>query len=69
MNDGYFAFKHQNYKKLTNLERAQIKRSDERYSNTCITDLPKMWSPNYKITKRLMFGFRVQRYMETILSG
>ena len=50
------------------MERAQIKRSDERYSNTCITDLPKMWSPNFKITKRLMFGFR-ERYMETILSG
>ena len=56
MNDGYFAFKQQSYKKLTNLERAQIKRSNERYSNTCITDLPK----------RLMFGFRV---LETILSG
>jgi len=46
-------------KKLINLERAEILRSAEVYSNTCIIDVPKIWSTNYKITKRLMFGFRV----------
>ena len=48
MNDGYFAFKQQSYKKLTNLERAEIIRSDEVYSNTCIINVPKMCSPSYK---------------------
>ena len=46
-------------KKLPNLERAKILRSNEVYSNTCIIDVPKIWSTNYKITKRYLFGFRV----------
>ena len=46
-------------KKVTNLKRAEILRSNEVYSNTCIIDVPKIWSTNYKITKRYLFGFRV----------
>ena len=41
-------------KKLTNLERAEILCSNEVYSNTCIIDVPKIWSTNYKITKRYL---------------
>ena len=37
-------------KKLKNVERAEILRSNEVYSNTCIIDVPKIWSTNYKIT-------------------
>ena len=46
-------------KKVTNLERAEILRLTEVYSNTGIIDAPKIWSTNYKITKRYLFGFRV----------
>ena len=35
-------------KKLTHLEREEIIRSNEVYSNTCIINVPKMWSPSYK---------------------
>ena len=35
-------------KKFTNLERAEIIRPNEVYSNTCIINVPKMWSPSYK---------------------
>ena len=60
MNHGYFAFKQQSYKKANKSGFIYFEiRSNEAYSNTGIIDLPIMWSPYYKITKRLMFGFRV----------
>ena len=46
-------------KKLPNLERTKILRSNEVYSNTCIIYVPKIWSTNYKITERYLFRFRV----------
>jgi len=59
MNDGLICSNGKAIKKLANLEHTEIIRSNEVYSNTGIIDLPKMWSPYYKITKSLVFGFRV----------
>ena len=44
---------------LPKLENSlQIIHSNEAYPNTCISDLPKIWSAICKITKRDLFAFR-----------